>query len=83
MKLAFCPAFMAAVITLLSRKFISFMETRLIQFLREELGLSEAAIALVTQRSELPANLLPMRLWQYGLVTLDELNRIFDWLAAA
>jgi hypothetical protein len=25
-------------------------------------------------------NLLPMILWQYGLVTLKQLDQIFDWL---
>jgi hypothetical protein len=28
-------------------------------------------------------NLLPMILWQYGLVTLEQLDRIFDWLETA
>jgi hypothetical protein len=26
---------------------------------------------------------LPMILWQYGLVTLEQLDRIFDWLETA
>jgi hypothetical protein len=26
---------------------------------------------------------LPMILWQYGLVTLEQLDRIYDWLASA
>jgi hypothetical protein len=26
---------------------------------------------------------LPMVLWQYGLVTLDQLDKIFDWLSEA
>jgi len=26
---------------------------------------------------------LPMLLWQYGLVTIEQLDRIFDWLETA
>jgi hypothetical protein len=26
---------------------------------------------------------VPMILWQYGLVTLEQLDRIFDWLETA
>lgn len=29
------------------------------------------------------AHLMPMVLWQYGLVTLDQLNQILDWLETA
>jgi hypothetical protein len=28
-------------------------------------------------------HLLPMVLWQYGLVTLEQLDQIFDWLETA
>jgi hypothetical protein len=55
-------------------------QTRLIQFLQDELGLPTAAIALATRHNEPIPHLLPMILWQYGLVTLDQLNQIFDWL---
>ena len=58
------------------------MNERLIQFLQEELGISDAAIATVTRHQELTTN-LPMLLWQYGLVTLEELDKIFDWLETA
>jgi hypothetical protein len=51
-----------------------------IKFLKEELALSNDSIEIV-QRSvaEHPAP-IPMILWQYGLVTLEELDRIYDWL---
>lgn len=58
------------------------MEARLIKFLQEELSVSEAAIAVIKRRQEPDPSLLPMLLWQYGLVSLEELNRIFDWLEA-
>jgi hypothetical protein len=55
---------------------------RLITFLQEDLGLPTEAIALGLQQCDQSLNLLPMVLWQYGLVTLGQLDRIFDWLEA-
>ncbi|HEY9617996.1 MAG TPA: DUF2949 domain-containing protein [Microcoleaceae cyanobacterium] len=59
------------------------MDARLIQFLQEELAIPEAAIAVAQRHRDITPNLLPIILWQYGLVTLDDLNRIFDWLESA
>ncbi|EGK89362.1 DUF2949 domain-containing protein [Microcoleus vaginatus PCC 9802] len=64
--------------------------TRLIRFLQEDLAISPASIAVAErvggdkqrQRYQDP-NSLPMVLWQYGLVTLDQLDKIFDWLSQA
>ncbi|HEY9882909.1 MAG TPA: DUF2949 domain-containing protein, partial [Thermosynechococcaceae cyanobacterium] len=53
------------------------MEARLIKFLQEELAVSDSALATVKRHQEFSATLLPMLLWQYGLVTLEELDRIF------
>jgi len=50
-----------------------------IRFLQDDLAIPVAAITLAWQHSESP-NLLPMVLWQYGLVTLSQLDQIFDWL---
>lgn len=57
--------------------------TRLIRFLREELSIPAAAIALALKQPQHESNLLPMVLWQYGLITLEQLDRIFDWLETA
>ncbi|MBD1861868.1 MULTISPECIES: DUF2949 domain-containing protein [Trichocoleus] len=60
------------------------METRrlarLIKFLREELAVPAAAIAIGLRHREQDMSQLPMILWQYGLITLDQLNRVFDWM---
>lgn len=64
--------------------------TRLIRFLQEDLAISRASIDVAErvggdeqrQRDKDP-NSLPMVLWQYGLVTLEQLDKIFDWLAQA
>lgn len=50
----------------------------LVEFLRDDLDLPEAAIALA-ERQAPSANQLPLVLWQYGLVSLQELEQIWDW----
>lgn len=56
--------------------------SKLIQFLQEELGMDNTSIQLAL-RSEQSPSLLPMVLWKYGLVSIEQLERIFDWLEAA
>ncbi|MDX2230645.1 MAG: DUF2949 domain-containing protein [Leptolyngbyaceae cyanobacterium bins.349] len=53
---------------------------RLIHFLQEELLIPAEAIQIALRQGEMPPNLLPIVLWQYGLVTLEHLDKIFDWL---
>jgi hypothetical protein len=56
---------------------------RLIGFLRDELAIPSASIELAMRHHPDTPNLLPMILWQYGLVTLQQLDLIFDWLETA
>lgn len=53
---------------------------RFIHFLQEDMALPAASIKLAWQHSEQSLNFLPMVLWQYGLITLAQLDCIFDWL---
>ena len=55
-------------------------EKSLVHFLQEELSIPTASITLALRQGEMTLNLLPMILWQYGLITLEQLDRIFDWL---
>lgn len=55
-------------------------DAHLIQFLQDELSVSALEIAVVLRQRQTDHDPLPMLLWQYGLVTLDQLNQIFDWL---
>jgi len=57
--------------------------SKLIQFLREELALPTSAIDLAVKHSQPELAPLHMILWQYGLVTLSQLDQIFDWLEKA
>jgi len=53
---------------------------KLIDFLKEELALSNDSIEIVQRAVEDRPAPIPMVLWQYGLITLEELDRIYDWL---
>lgn len=56
---------------------------RLVIFLQNELSIPSDSIDLAVRHKPDAANLLPMILWQYGLVTLKQLELIFDWLETA
>lgn len=53
---------------------------KFIKFLKEELALSNDSIEIVNKAVEDQPAPIPMILWQYGLITLEELDRIYDWL---
>lgn len=55
-------------------------QTQLIKFLQQELAIPPESLALGMRQSESMPNLLPMVLWQYGLVTTHQLDLIFDWI---
>lgn len=59
------------------------LRNRLIKFLREDLAIPADAIAIAQRHHEESSSLLPMVLWQYGLITTEELDRIFDWMETA
>lgn len=56
---------------------------KLINFLQEELKIPPNSLSLALRHSEQSATSLPMTLWQYGLVSLSQLEKIFDWLETA
>jgi hypothetical protein len=43
--------------------------------------LSKSDIAVALRHQQLDNGPLPMLLWQYGLVNLEQLEKILDWLA--
>lgn len=57
--------------------------SRLIRFLQDDLSISTASLAVALRHSEQDPGPLPMILWQYGLVTLEQLEQIYDWLETA
>jgi hypothetical protein len=58
-------------------------QAKFISFLEDDLAIPLDAIALALRKCSPTPNFLPMTLWQYGLITLDQLAQIFDWLEAA
>ncbi|MDC0834350.1 hypothetical protein CKA32_006539 [Geitlerinema sp. FC II] len=58
-------------------------QARFLRFLEEDLNLSADSIAIALRRRERDAGPLPMILWKYGFVTLEQLDRIYDWLESA
>jgi hypothetical protein len=51
--------------------------------LKDELAVPSAAIAFALRHPEQESSLIPMILWQYGLITTEQLDRIFDWMETA
>ncbi len=57
----------------------SFSLNPLYQFLQQELAISHHELNLALAHQHHPSEPIPMLLWQYGLISLGELQRIFDW----
>ncbi|MGH7998373.1 MAG: DUF2949 domain-containing protein [Brasilonema sp.] len=55
-------------------------DIKFIDFLQKEFALSTVDIAVALRKHELDNSPLAMLLWQYGLVDIEQLERIFDWL---
>ncbi len=55
-------------------------QSKLIQFLQKELEVSPAAIAVLLRHREQEFAPWPMLLWKYGMVSVEQLAQIFDWL---
>jgi Protein of unknown function (DUF2949) len=47
------------------------------------LSISTASMDIALRQVEENPGPLPMILWQYGLVTIEQLNQIYDWLDKA
>ena len=63
------------------------LQQRLVSFLEHDLSIPTSAIDIGLRQHEqsapLPDNLLPMVLWQYGLITIEQLDQVFDWMEKA
>ncbi|UZQ53415.1 DUF2949 domain-containing protein [Trichothermofontia sichuanensis B231] len=59
------------------------LDTRFLRFLQEELLISAAAIKMALRYCNNDVHLLPVTLWRYGLVSLEQLDLMFEWLATA
>ena len=57
--------------------------SRLINFLQEDLAIYAASLAVALRNRDQDPGSLTMTLWQYGLITLEQLEQIYDWLETA
>ena len=53
--------------------------TELLDFLQQRLGLSGSALTLGLRQADLEQAPLPIVLWSFGLLSLDQLQQVFDW----
>ncbi|MGE4581105.1 MAG: DUF2949 domain-containing protein [Synechococcus sp.] len=53
--------------------------TQLLDFLQRRLGLSSNALTLGLRQAELEQAPLPVVLWSFGLLSLDQLQQVLDW----
>jgi hypothetical protein len=64
-------------------------DPRFLAYLQQNLGLSEAALAdswsasIATRQQQPTTTELLIVLWNYRLITLEQLGQIFDWMAEA
>jgi Protein of unknown function (DUF2949) len=54
-----------------------------IQYLQQELGISDTALALAIRQRQPTTTELPIVLWNYGLISLEQVGLIFDWMEMA
>jgi hypothetical protein len=53
--------------------------SELVRHLRQELGLSENALALGIKQAQLEQAPLPVVLWRFGLISLEQLDQVLSW----
>ena len=53
---------------------------KVILYLNKKIGLSRSTINLGIKLSTRNNTSLPLALWSYGLITTDELDKIYDFL---
>ena len=51
----------------------------LLRLLRHQFGLSESALALGLRQAQQEQAPLPVVLWRYGLISLEQLGQVLDW----
>jgi Protein of unknown function (DUF2949) len=54
-------------------------EPQLMEFLQRELSVSAEEIGSILECREAPIAQIPIVLWQRGQITLQQLDRVFDW----
>jgi hypothetical protein len=53
--------------------------SELVRYLRQELGLGENALNLGLKQAQLEQAPLPVVLWRFGLISLEQLDQVLAW----
>lgn len=53
---------------------------KLIEFLKQDLGVPSESINIALKSCQQQQGPLPVILWQYGLINLEQLNAVFHWI---
>jgi len=59
---------------------INYSHEKIIYFLIDEIGIEESTIELGLKLSIKNNTPLPMLLWSYGIITLEELDQLYTFL---
>ena len=59
---------------------INYSNKKMISFLVDEIGLQESSIELGLKLSIKDNTPLPILLWSYGLLTIEELDKLYTYL---
>ena len=55
-------------------------QRQLIDFLSKEMSIPTSSLEMALRRCNASVGILPMVLWQYGLIDLEQLGKVLDWL---
>jgi hypothetical protein len=54
----------------------------LLRYLRQELGVTDNALQLGLKQADQEQAPLPVVLWRFGLITLEQFDQVLSWQAA-
>ncbi|MFM2172598.1 MAG: hypothetical protein RLZZ54_525 [Cyanobacteriota bacterium] len=57
-------------------------QAALLRYLRQELALSDNALQLGLKQSEQEQAPLPVVLWRFGLISLEQFDQVLSWQAS-
>ena len=59
---------------------INYSNSKILSFLKEEIGLEESCIELGLKLSIKNNTPLPILLWNYGIITIEEMDKLYTFL---
>ncbi|MDJ0598286.1 MAG: DUF2949 domain-containing protein [Crocosphaera sp.] len=56
------------------------LQSPLLEYLRHKLAIPTDALKMAVKFTEASMGSLPMVLWQYGLIDINQLDQVLDWI---